>query len=138
MEDAAGRADSEVWGRYAAAQHIDCWCRVRGRRYGSFGPPYAAGMPGDWGIGRHGPPCYDGCPKQHASPDTIELWKKELENGDFIMDIVNRDWTQARGFEFAKRSYFCSDQCPGPTCHRPTFLHELRDPSEKAHGCPMQ
>lgn len=131
MQKAAAGADSGVWGRYTAAQHIDCWSRIRVRRYGpSFGGPYRGGMPGDWGRGRCGPPCYDSCPKLHASTDTIESWKVELEKlalgtGDFTSSMV---WHEARDFQFAKPSYFCSEQCNAVDCNKPLLLHKRRDP----------
>ena len=48
MQEAASRADSEAWHRYTAAQHIDCWSRVRVR---------AKGKRRGWGKGIGMAPC---------------------------------------------------------------------------------
>ena len=144
MQEAASRADSEAWHRYAAAQHIDCWSRVRVREKGKRR---------GWGKGRHGPLCYENCPKRlHGSTEKNESWKLELEKGDFIAGIEHdeaearrllfpeqyRTMPRRRDFEFAELQYFCSDQCQGPNvCKKPMFFHKRRDPNTRVVECPI-
>ena len=124
MQQAASEVDGAAWAAYAAAQHIDCGSRVRMHRYGpSCGGPYRGGTPGDWGRGRHGPPCHDQCPKLQANSETIESWKNELEYGSFLQSL---EWNKRRHFQFAKLAYFCSDNCAGPECNRPLIFHKSK------------